>query len=163
MKYLFTVLFLLPLLASAQDCKLKKGTDDMTSRPTLSTGFLQFGTFTLSMDAGSKEIDFFFIVNTGSRCFDVENTNIVAVFEGGKQKTEYKNSGGLNCDGIIHVTFKNLAFTPSNLQKLATKKVISFIFTDSNSKAITIPLNPAQQQMLMDNATCIAAQAKTII
>ncbi len=163
MKYLITVLFLLPLFASAQDCKLKKGTDDITSRPTLSTGFVSFDGFTLSMDASSKEIDFFFIVNTGSKCFDVENTNITAIFEGGKQKTEYKNSGGLNCDGIIHVIFKNLSFTPSPLQKLATKKIISLIFTDSNSKAVTINLSPAQQQLLMDNAACIATQAKTIL
>ncbi len=115
----------------------------------MSTGFFAIRSFTLSRwMRGVKEIDFSSMRgNTGSRCFDVENTNIVVVYEGSKQKTEFKSNGGLNCDGIIHVTFKNLAFTQSNLQKLATKKVISLIFTDSNSKIITdLPLNPAQRQ-----------------
>ena len=163
MKYLITVLFVLPLFVSAQDCKLKKGTDDITSKPTLSTGFLTFDTFTLSMDASSKEIDFFFIVNSGPKCFDLENTNITAVFEGGKQKTEFRNSGGLNCDGIIHIIFRNLSFTQSSLTKLATKKVITLIFTDSNGKATPVSLSPAQQQVLMDNAACIVKESKTII
>jgi len=162
MKYLFTVLLLSPLFVWAQDCKLKKGIDDMTSRPTLSTGFISFDDFNLSMDAGSKEIDFFFVVKVGSKCFD-ENSVVTAIFEGRNQKAEYKNTGSMNCDGTVHVIFRNLSFTLSSLTKLATKKTVSLAFTDTNGKVNTVTLSPAQQQLLMDNAACIAKEAKTLV
>jgi len=162
MKYLITVLLSLPLFINAQDCHLKKGTDDMTSRPTLSTGFLSFEDFSLSMDAGAKEIDFFFLVKVGSKCFD-ENSVVTVTFEGRNQKTEYKNTGGMNCDGTIHVIFRNLAFTSSQLTKLGTRKPVSIGFTDSNGKTNTVPLSPEQQKIFMENANCIANQAKTLL
>src|SRR4051812_31277516 len=162
MKYLITVFLLLPLFTIAQDCKLKKGTDDITSRPTLSTGFIPFDDFSLSMDANGKEIDFFFVVRLGSKCFD-ENSVVVATFEGKNQKQQYKNSGGMNCEGTIHMIFKNLAYTNSQLTKLATKKTVSIAFTDMNGKVNTVTLSPEQQKTLMDNAGCIATQAKTLI
>jgi hypothetical protein len=162
MKYFITVLLLLPLFVCAQDCKLKKGTDDMTSRPTLSTGFVPYDDFSLSMDANSKEIDFFFLVKTGSKCYD-ENSIVTVTFEGRNQKTEYKNTGGMNCDGIVHVIFKNLSFTISQLTKLATKKAVSIGFTDNNGKVNTFTLSPQQQQLFMDNANCIAKEAKTLL
>lgn len=162
MKYLIAVLLSLPLFVSAQDCQLKKGTDDMTSRPTLSTGFISFEDFSLSMDANSKEIDFFFLVKVGSKCFD-ENSVVTVVFEGRNQKTEYKNTGGMNCDGTVHVIFKNLAFTSSQLTKLGTKKPISIAFTDSNGKTNTVTFTPEQQKIFMERANCIATQGKTLI
>jgi len=165
MKYLATVLLLLPLFVCAQDCKLKKGMDDMTSRPTLSTGFVAYDDdFTLSMDANSKEIDFFFLLKTGSRCYD-ENSIVTVTFEGGRnpQKTQYKNAGGMNCDGVVHVIFKNLSFTMSQLTKLGTKKAISIAFTDNNGKVNSFTLSPPQQQLFMQNANCIATQAKTLL
>lgn len=162
MKYLIIVLLSLPLLSLAQDCKLKKGIDDMTSKPTLSTGFIAFNDFSVSMDANSKEIDFFFLVKTGSKCFDAENSVVTVTFEGKNQRAVYKNSGGTNCDGTIHVIYKNLAFTASALTKLGTKKAVSIMFTDSNGKTNTVSLTPQQQQVFMDNANCIATQAKTL-
>jgi len=162
MKYLITVLLSLPLFVNAQDCRLKKGTDDLTSRPTLSTGFIPFEDFSLSMDANGKEIDFFFLVKVGSKCYD-ETSVLMVTFEGKNQKQQYKNSGGMNCEGTIHVIFKNLAFTNTQLTKLATKKTVSIAFTDLNGKINTVTLSPEQQKLLMDNASCIAAQAKTLI
>lgn len=163
MKYLFTVLLFLPLFVCAQDCKLKKGTDDMTSKPTLSTGFIAFDDFSVSMDANNKEIDFFFLVKTGSKCFDVENSEMTVTFEGKNQKAVYRNTGSTNCEGTLHVIFKNLSFTVSALNKLATKKAVSIAFTDSNGKTTTVSLSPQQQQLFMQNANCIANQAKTLI
>ena len=147
MKHLLAVLLLSPFFNLAQDCKLKKGTDDITSKPTLSTGFVDFGDFSLSMDAGSKEIDFFFLVKKGSKCYD-ENSEVTITFEGrNPQKTPYKNTGSMNCDGVIHVIFKNLSFTTSQLTKLGTKKPASIAFTDNNSKVITVVFTPEQQQL----------------
>jgi hypothetical protein len=162
MKYLITVLLFLPLFVCAQDCKLKKGTDDMTSKPTLSTGFVPYGDFSLSMDANSKEIDFFFLVKTGSRCYD-ENSVVTVTFEGRNQKAEYKNTGSMNCDGVVHVIFKNLSFTISQLTKLGTKKAVSIAFTDNNGKVNAFTLSPQQQQLFMDDANCIAKEAKTLL
>jgi hypothetical protein len=162
MKKIITVLLLFPLFTHAQDCRLKKGTDDLTSRPTLSTGFIPFDDFSLSMDANGKEIDFFFQVKVGSKCFD-ENSVLMVTFEGKNQKQQYKNSGGMNCDGIIHVIFKNLTYTNTQLTKLATKKSVSIAFTDLNGKTTTVAISPEQQKLLTDNASCISVQAKTLI
>ncbi|MBS1564835.1 MAG: hypothetical protein JST39_10620, partial [Bacteroidetes bacterium] len=135
----------------------------MTSQATLSTGFIAFESdFNLSMDANSKEIDFFFVVKVGSRCFD-ENSIMTVVFEGKNQKQEYKNTGGTNCDGTLHVIFRNSSYTATALTKLSTKKAVSIAFTDANGKVNTVTLNPQEQQALMANATCIANESKTLI
>jgi hypothetical protein len=163
MKLIIAVLFLLPLTSLAQDCKLKKGIDDISSKPTLSTGFLALQDLSLSMDANSREIDLFFVMNNAAaKCFDEEST-ITVTYEGGRLKTELKGNGSLNCDGLFHVIFKNSAYTPSNLQKLATKKVVNIKVVSANNKITNINLTPEQQQDLMNNAACIAREAKTIL
>jgi hypothetical protein len=90
---------------------------------------------------------------------------VTVTFEGGRtpQKTEYKNTGGMNCDGIVHIIFKNLSFTISQLTKLGTKKSVSLAFTDANGKVNTFTFSPQQQQQFMESANCIAIQAKTLI
>ena len=163
MKYFLFCFFLLPVAAMAQDCALKKGQDVITSKPTLSTGFIDLQGNTFSIDINSKEIDFFFVL-TGStvKCLD-EETELLMVYEGGKLKQQFKNYGSMNCDGIFHLIFKNSAYTNSQLQRLSQKKIISIQFTGSNPKPYIISLMPDQQLMLQNTITCVIKEAKTVL
>jgi hypothetical protein len=69
----------------------------------------------------------------------------------------------MNCEGLFHVTFKNLATTPSPLQKLSTKKVTAITLTGSNKSVTTITLGQAQQQELMDLINCIVKESKSLV
>jgi hypothetical protein len=163
MKYILFCIFLLPLALSAQDCKLIKGKDDITSKPTLSTGFIELQGNTLSIDINSKEIDFFFVLTGGTVKCLTEETEITMVYEGGKQKQEFKNYGSMNCDGIFHVIFKNSAYTNSQLQRLAAKKIISIQFTGSSPKPYIISLVPDQQVSLQNTINCVIKEAKSVL
>lgn len=166
MKRIILFAFFLPLLAFAQDtipanCKLVKETDPYTKETRLSSGFisLQMGA-SLTIDASSTEIDFFFVVP--EKCFEDEST-VFIYFEGSKVKTTYRNTGSMNCDGYFHFIFRNGLATPTVLQKMATQKVTSFVFTGNDKKAITISLLPDQQKTLMEVTACIVAESKTLI
>ena len=163
MKYLLLFTWLLPMAVKAQDCNLKKGKDLITSKPTLSTGFINLQGNTLSVDINNKEIDFFFVLNNPAvRCL-TEETEITMAFEGGKQKSEFRNSGSMNCDGIFHIIFKNSAFTPSALSKLGAKKIVSVTLTGNTPKPFVISLTPEQQQLLMNTISCVIKEAKTVL
>ena len=163
MKYILFCICLLPFAVLAQDCNLKKGKDDITSKPTLSTGFIELQGNTLSIDINSKEIDFFFVLTSPAvKCLD-EATEVTMVYEGGKQKQEFKNYGSMNCDGIFHIIFKNSAYTNSLLQRLAAKKIVSIQFTGSNPKPYIISMLPEQQQMLQATINCVIKEAKTVL
>jgi hypothetical protein len=163
MKCILFCIYILPFAALAQECGFKKGIDAITSKPTLSTGFIELQGNTLSIDINNKEIDFFFVLTgTNVKCLD-EETSITMVFEGGKLKSEFKNYGSMNCDGIFHLIFKNSAYTPSPLQKLAAKKIVSIQFTGSNPKPFIISLVPEQQQMLQTTISCVIKEAKTVL
>src|SRR5687768_11882353 len=129
MKQLLACLLLLPAFSFAQDCNLKKTKDQFSQEPKLSTGFVPFSAISLSIDADSKEIDFLFSINNKSeeKCFDDAST-ISFVFDG-KQKANFRNTGTMNCQGLFHVTFKNVATTPSPLQRLSSKKITSIMLT----------------------------------
>ena len=163
MKRFFFIIFLLPLLSFAQDCKLKKTKDQFSQEPKLSTGFVPFSATTLSIDADIKEIDFLFSITNKSdeKCFDDAST-ISFVFEG-KQKSNFRNTGTMNCEGLFHVTFKNLRTTPGSLQRLVTKKITAISLTGNNKSVTTITLGPQQQQELMDLITCMVNESKTLI
>lgn len=163
MKYILFCLFFLPLALLAQDCTLKKGKDIITSKPTLTTGFIELQGNTLSIDINSKEIDFFFVLNSAAvKCLN-EETEITFVMEGGKQKSEFRNSGSMNCDGIFHVIFRNSAYTPSQLTKLGAKKIVSIQLTGSSPKPYIIALTPDLQQSLMNTISCVIKEAKTVL
>ena len=163
MKYILFCIFFSPLALLAQDCTLKKGTDIITSKPTLSTGFIELQGNTLSIDINSKEIDFFFVLNSPAvKCLN-EETEITFMLEGGKVKSEFRNSGSMNCDGIFHVIFKNSAYTPSQLTKLGSKKIVAIQLTGSSPKPYSITLTPDQQQMLMNTISCVIKEAKTVL
>lgn len=166
MKRIIFFLFSLPIFAFAQDtipanCKLIKETDPYTKETRISSGFLslQAGA-SLTIDASSTEIDFFFVIP--EKCYEDEST-IFIYFEGSKVKTTYRNTGSMNCDGYFHFIFRNGLATPTVLQKLATQKVSSFVFTGNDKKAVTVSLLPDQQKMLMEVTACIVAESKALI
>jgi hypothetical protein len=163
MKHLLALLLLIPAFSFAQDCQLKKTKDQFSQEPKLSTGFVPFSAVSLSIDADSKEIDFLFSIDNKSeeKCFDDAST-ISFVYEG-KQKANFRNTGTMICQGLFHVTFKNLATTPSPLQKLSTKKLTAIMLTGNNKTVTTITLGAEQQQQLMDMIRCVVKEAKTLI
>ena len=63
MRIFFVFLFFSSFSAYSQECNLKRDVD-ADNQPRLTTGFLNFGkgstNFLLSMDAGKRDIDFFF-------------------------------------------------------------------------------------------------------
>ncbi len=163
MKYSFLILLLLSAFAFAQDCKLKKSKDQFSQEPKISTGFISFNNSLLSIDANKKEIDFFFSLKekNESKCFD-DASVATFVFEG-KLKSNFKNTGTMNCEGLFHVTFKNLATTPGALNRLLTKKITAISLVGNNKTVTTITLGAEQQQMLMDWANCLVKEAKTLL
>jgi hypothetical protein len=163
MKYIIVILIVLPFSLRAQDCNLKNGIDAITSKPTLSTGFIELPGATLSIEVNSKEIDFFFVTSIpAAKCLD-ENTEVGFLFEGGKLKSEFKNFGSMNCDGIFHVIFRNSAYTPSPLQKLGAKKILTIRLTRSTPKPIDINLTAEQQQALMTLINCVIKESKRVL
>jgi hypothetical protein len=165
MKHWFFICLLLPAAIKAQDCNLKKDQDLLTNKPKLSTGFIELDNAILNIEVSGKDIDFFFVIkNKAANCFNDES-EVLVTYEGGKLKNEYRNSTGYtNCEGVFHLVFRNSAtYTPSGLQKLIAKKAISFLFTASNGKTTLVALNDAQQKLIVQLATCIAKDAKTVL
>ncbi|HVG15771.1 MAG TPA: hypothetical protein VM935_12450 [Chitinophagaceae bacterium] len=163
MKYLFLCLLLSPALANAQACQLKKTKDQFSQEPKISTGFISFNNSLLSIDANKKEIDFFFSLKNSNdtKCFD-DASVATFVFEG-KLKSNFKNTGTMNCEGLFHINFKNLATTPGVLNRLLTKKITAISLTGNNKSVTTITLGAEQQQQLMDWANCLVTEAKTLL
>ncbi len=163
MKCIVLIALLLPVFALAQDCKLKKTKDQFSQEPKYSTGFVPFSSTLLSIDADSKEIDFLFSIKNQSdaKCFD-DASSISFVFEG-KQKANFRNSGTMNCEGLFHVTFKNLTTTPAPLQRLSTKKITAITLTGNNKTVTAITLGEQQQKELMEMVACMVKESKTLI
>ena len=165
MKYLLIVICLFPLCIQAQDCKLKKTTDPYTKEKQLSTGFIQLDGASLAINADSKEIDFFFSMDGKEKCLS-DASSVVVNYDGKKQKQTFRNNGPVNCDGIFHIIFKNMATTPTLLQRLITQKIISLQFiNDNNTKKplLNIDVSADQQQALMTKGDCLIREAKTLI
>lgn len=165
MKFLMTILLLSPMFLPAQqpvptDCKLMKETDPYTKETKLSSGFITLQGASLTIDADSKEIDFFFTVP--DKCFSDAST-VYIYFEGSKIKTTYRNNGSMNCDGFFHFKFRNGTVTPTVLKKLAAQKTAHFIFTGNDKKETTVALLPDQQKALMDITACMIEESKTLI
>lgn len=167
MKPILCFLLLFPLLSRAQDsmavqCKLSRETDPFTKETRISTGFLALDGGSVTIDAGSTEIDFLFSIEGADRCYD-NNSTAVIFFEGTKLKLTARNGGSMNCEGLFHFIFKNTT-TPNNLlNKLMTQKINHIVFTGNNKKEATINLSPMDQQALMTLAACLVNEAKTLI
>jgi hypothetical protein len=162
MKYSLIIMFLFPLCLTAQDCKVKKTTDPYTKEVKMSTGLIQLNGASLSIDADGKEIDFFFSMDGKEKCFSDASAAVV-IYEGTRMKGNFKNNGPVNCDGIFHLIFRNIAATPTLLQRLITQKIISIQFTGNNKTQTTINFSPEEQQTLMTRADCLIKEAKTLI
>ena len=161
MKYLFGLLLAFPFFVFAQDCKLKTQKDIYTKEIKISTGFMQLGGGQVSIEASKSEIDFMFSLGS-EKCFD-DASSAYAFFEGTKLKTNFKNGGTMNCDGLFHFTFRNTNPTQYTLQSLGTKKITSIRFKDNSKKESTVTLSAEQQQKLMDLTGCIINEAKKLL
>jgi len=161
MKLSILLIALIPVVVSAQDCVIKKETDQFTRELKLSTGFVQLKLSALSIEASKKEFDFFFALDGADKCFD-DNSTLLILFEGNKQRNNLRNTGSMNCEGLFHFTVKSGPETPVAVKRLSTQKVTQFTFVGSNKKEIIISLTPAQQEQLMSAVSCIAAEAKSL-
>lgn len=160
MKSILFILCLFPVFLLAQDCKISRETDPYTRETKLSSGFISLQGGSVTIDADSKEIDFFFIVP--DNCFSAAST-VYIFFEGNKTRLTYRNAGTMNCDGYFHFTFKNGKTTPTIVQKLSSQKITQLIFTGNDKKEKIISLLPDQQKIFMEATTCLVAEAKTLI
>jgi len=162
MKYFIAAILLLPLITLAQDsCKLKRTQDPYTKQIKLSTGFIDIGSARVSIEATKTEIDFLFSLSSGI-CFDDQST-AAAFYVGTKVKTNLKNSGTMNCDGLFHLNFKNQTNTPSFLQNFSNKLVTYIKFTDNTRKETVVEPTGEQQQTLKRLVTCVINESKTLL
>ena len=166
MKLLFIIL-LVPAFSFAQNCNFKKETDPFTHVTKITTGFVPFtstnGTnFSLSVDATPNEIDLFFLITSDQKCFDNESAAVLN-YEGDRLKANFKNSGSMNCQGAFHITFRNVATTPSNLERISTKKINMIKLTGNNNVVTELAIKPEEKQLLMDMVACIIKESKTLI
>ena len=167
MKILFLLSLLCPLFSLGQDsCQLKKETDPFTHETRISTGFISFDVsgipLSISVDATKAEIDFFLWIRNDSRCFD-EHSTAQVIFEGDRLKSNFKNTGSMNCEGAFHVTFRNSQTTASQLKRLTDKKVNVIRLTGNNKTVTEISFSEEQKQTLLKMARCVAAEAKTLL
>ena len=167
MKYIFAAIFLLPLSVFAQDCKLKTEIDKFSQQPKLTTGFFPLSTglnkVLVSIEATATDIDFLFALNNGGdqRCFDDASTAQVS-FDSTRLKSNYRNSGSMNCEGLFHFNFRNVATTPSNLKKLSITKVASIRFTGNNKTITDVTLTEEDKVRLRDMTGCIIKEAQAL-
>ena len=162
MKYFIAALLFFPLTAFAQDsCKLKTTRDIYTKQVKISTGFMDIGTAKVSIEATKLDIDFLFSIGAGI-CFDDEST-AAAYYVGSKVKTNLKNAGTMNCDGLFHLNFKNQANTQTFLQNFSVKLLSSIKFTDNTKKETIVEPTTDQQQQFKRAVTCIINEAKTLL
>jgi len=165
--FLMIALFVFPFFASAQDsCQLTKSTDAFTHQIKISTGFVPFilnGTpVSISVDATSTDIDFFLWFTGAQKCFD-EASTIQINFEGDRYKQNFKNTGSMNCDGAFHFSFKNVATTPSQLQRLLDKKINFFHITGPNKTITDLTFSAEQKAQFMRMAACVVRDSKTLL
>ncbi len=98
MKKLLLAFLLVPVLASAQDCKLISEVDPFTKQTRLSTGFIYVDVGSINVDADNKEIIVLFSIDASDKCFD-DNTTMEIFFEGLKSKTTARTQSTMNCEG----------------------------------------------------------------
>ena len=159
MKRLFPLLLLLPLAGRTQDCNLKHSKDPYTREVTLSTGLISLNAAQYSIEVTKQQIDFLFSIP--GKCFDDASTASV-FFEGTRLKSNFRNSGTMNCDGLFHFTFRNTNPVQSSLQNLATKKISSIRFKDNTNKETGLSLTPDQEQQLQNLINCVITSSGTV-
>jgi hypothetical protein len=160
MKYSLTLLILLPFFSKAQECNLPTTKDPFTKEIKISTGLIPLNTGQYSIEATKAGIDIMFVLD--SKCFD--NTSTASVFyEGSRLRTNFRNSGTMNCDGLFHFNFRNTNPLPSALRNLAARKVTSIRFKDNTGKETGILLTAEQQQSFQNLINCIMNEANKLL
>src|SRR5947209_2485329 len=167
MKYIIIPCLLLSMVSFSQDCKLKKETDPFTHITRLTTGFVPFVSktgvhFSLSVDATSSDIDFFFLFPGESKCFDEASTAVVN-YEGDRLKANFKNAGSMNCEGAFHFNFRNLTVAPSALERLSQKRINSIKITGSNNTVTEVTLDDEYKKLFLNIVACIIKESKSLI
>lgn len=166
MKLLFIIL-LFPAFSYAQNCNFKRETDPFTHVTRITTGFVPFTSangikFSLSVDATPTELDLFFLITCDQKCFDDESAAVLN-YEGDRLKANFKNAGSMNCQGAFHITFRNVVTTPSNLERISSKKINVIRLTGNNNVITELAIKPEEKQILMDMVACIIKESKTLI
>jgi len=154
------VLLLAPFITHGQDCSLKTTKDPYTREVKISTGLITLNSGQYSIEASKSGIDFLFTLD--GKCFDDASTASV-FYAGTRLKTNFRNGGAMNCDGIFHFTFRNTNPTQSALQNLGSKKVSSIRFKDNTNKETSISLTEDQQQQFMDLINCMINESKKLL
>lgn len=167
MKTLLLFTLLLPIYTLAQDsCKLKSETDAFTHETRISTGFIPFNVsgvpLSISIDATKTEVDVFFWIRSDSKCFD-ETSTAQVIYEGERLKSNFKNSGSMNCEGAFHFTFRNSRTTPTQLKRLADKKINTIKFTGNDKSITEIIFTEEQRALFMKMAVCVINQSKSLL
>lgn len=165
MKQLLTI-FLISLLAprfsGAQDCTLIRETDPYTRSTSLSTGYHKWKGGSVTLDATRPEIDWMIEVGAGNLCFDDEST-IQVFFKGTKLKLLFRNSGTVNCEGLLHVLFKNSPTTNYQLSKLSTLPIERILVTNAAEKSWAIEPDAEQQARWIRAAGCLVEESKKLL
>ncbi|RYY59714.1 MAG: hypothetical protein EOO12_15945 [Chitinophagaceae bacterium] len=139
MKKYLLLLLLAPLFSDAQDCAmLRRSRDPYTKEVRITTGQMLVGGHKLSVEATTKEIDFFFVLSAPGACF-TEDSTMVANFDGTKLRSTYRNGGTMNCEGFFHILFRNGQEPVAGLRKMLDNKVRIFTF-GSGKDALVITL-----------------------
>jgi len=147
--------FFLPFISFSQDCSIQKEKDKYTREIKLTTGFFNLRESSLRIDAVGKEVDFFF--RHPNQCYNSAST-VEIYFEGVKTKVNQKVSGSMNCHGVFHMIFKSVPTKPILLKKLATTKVVQFIFIGADKKQTILTLTPEEQTMLNEKLNCLLTE-----
>ena len=161
-KLLFLAL-LFPFATYAQDsCKLIRQTDPYTKLNTISTGFIALEGGSITIDASKPEVDVFFAIKGGNKCFTNGSTAAV-YFVGSKVKQSQRNDGSMNCEGLFHFIYRNTATPHFMLRKMSTQKVEKIVFTGNDKTETILTLTPEQQETLMALTACMVKTAPTLI
>lgn len=160
-----TLLVIFPCIIFAQDCDLKDEKDRFNQDPRLTTGFKTLGAgrdkFLISITADKTEIDIFIALENSGLCFtDISRATVY--FEGGKQRSTYKNGGTSNCQGNFHFNFRNQEPLHTSLTQLATKKVVSIQFQLPENQKREFALRPEDSDALLNMASCIMDQLASL-
>ena len=167
MKHFLLAFLIIPSISFGQDCSLTKSTDDFTNETKITTGFVNFNEgknkFQLSISATAKEIDFFFSLSGGAEgwCFDNSSTAIIQ-FAGTRLKSTNRNTGSMNCRGLFHFNFRNLATTPSALTRLTTHPIEAFTFKSKDNQ-YEFHLREEDREKFMKLVDCIIKESKTLL
>jgi hypothetical protein len=162
MKFIFSLLLIMPVMLRAQECKLQSETDPFTKQTKLSTGFIYLDGGSISIDADSKEITVLFSIEGSDKCFD-NTSNAYVYFEGTKVKLTVRNGGTMNCEGLFQFVYRNTPSASTVLQKLVTQKITQITFTGNNKKESVLKAGPAEQDAIIKLGGCLVTEAKKLI